>query len=82
MDRDAQAIYESSLQQLKKEYDKLFNMLEHKEYNTIEEYNIILNAYCGVAVNIGQFEMSIAQMKARKEQLAKMQKEAEESKNE
>lgn len=82
MDRDAQAIYESSLQQLKKEYDKLFNMLENKEYNTVEEYNIILNAYCGVAVNIGQFEMGIAQMKARKEQLAKMQKEAEESKNE
>ena len=82
MDRDAQAIYESSLQQLKKEYDKLFNMLEYKEYNTVEEYNIILNAYCGVAVNIGQFEMGIAQMKARKEQLAKMQKEAEESKNE
>lgn len=82
MDRDAQAIYESSLQQLKKEYDKLFNMLENKEYNTVEEYNIILNAYCGVAVNIGQFEMGITQMKARKEQLAKMQKEAEESKNE
>lgn len=83
MDRDAQAIYETSLTQMKKEYDKLSKILENEEYKTIEEYNIVLNAYCGVTANIAQFEMGIAQMKARKEQLEKMKKdEAERSNNE
>lgn len=82
MDRDAQAIYETSLTQLKKEYDKLSKILENEEYKTVEEYNIVLNAYCGVAANIAQFEMGIAQMKARKEQFEKMKNEAERSNNE
>lgn len=71
-----------TLSQFTIEHDKLVKMLQNCEWKTIEEYNILLNALSGVTSSLAQIEQQNMIAQARKEQLEKAKKEAEEAKNE
>ncbi|MBO7695785.1 MAG: hypothetical protein J6T10_24405 [Methanobrevibacter sp.] len=71
-----------TLSQFTIEHDILVKMLQNREWKTIEEYNILLNALSGVTTSLAQIEQQNIIAQARKEQLEKAKKEAEEAKNE
>ena len=73
---------DTTLSQFTIEHDILVKMLQNREWKTIEEYNILLNALSGVTSSLAQIEQQNIIAQARKEQLEKAKKEAEEAKNE
>ena len=73
---------DTTLSQFTIEHDILIKMLQNREWKTIEEYNILLNALSGVTSSLAQIEQQNIIAQARKEQLEKAKKEAEEAKNE
>ena len=77
-----QEYLDTTLSQFVVEHDKIVRMLKNNEWNNIEEYNILLNALSGVTSSLAQIEQQNMIAQARKEQLEKAKKEAEEAKNE
>ena len=73
---------DTTLAQFTIEHDILIKMLQNHEWKTIEEYNILLNALSGVTTSLAQIEQQNMIARARKEQLEKAKKDAEEAKHE
>jgi hypothetical protein len=77
-----QEYLDTTLSQFVVEHQRIVKMLQNNEWKNIEEYNILLTALSGVTTSLAQIEQQNMIAQARKEQLEKAKKEAEEAKNE
>lgn len=77
-----QEYLDTTLSQFVVEHQRIVKMLQNNEWNDIEEYNILLTALSGVTTSLAQIDQQNMIAQARKEQLEKAKKEAEEAKNE
>lgn len=77
-----QEYLDTTLSQFVVEHQRIVKMLQNNEWNNIEEYNILLTALSGVTTSLAQIDQQNMIAQARREQLEKAKKEAEEAKNE